>query len=333
MKFFNQLKFKRTILFSSIIIVILAIYPNITNLFYNWNELTPIYFKYFIFRCTFYTLFTYILLFVNIYKIPSNNFFKRVVISFSITFVVYCINIIASYPFHVFEKPKIAMLILLFQSIFINIICLLIGHIYSLHLEQEIKEKKIKQLKIENLQSKCDALANQISPHFFFNSLNGLTGLVENEQALEYINKLSGIFRYILQNQGKDIVTLKEELDFLQSYKYLIEVRYSGKLSFEIKIDNSLLGLKIPFLSLLPLIENIIKHNKIDSDNKMVISVYVNNNKELIISNPIYEKMFKEPSNGIGLTNLSSRFQLLINKDIKIENIKDRFSVYLPLTV
>lgn len=333
MKFFNQLKFKRTILFSSIIIVILAIYPNITNLFYNWNELTTTYFKYFIFRFTFYTLFTYILLFVNIYKIPSDVFFKRVLISFSITFVGYCINIIASYPFHVFEKPKIAMLILLFQSIFINIICLLIGHIYSLHLEQEIKEKKIKQLKIENLQSKCDALANQISPHFFFNSLNGLTGLVENEQALEYINKLSGIFRYILQNQGKDIVTLKEELDFLQSYKYLIEVRYSGKLSFEIKIDNSLLGLKIPFLSLLPLIENIIKHNKIDSDNKMVISVYVNNNKELIISNPVYEKMFKEPSNGIGLTNLSSRYKLLINKDIKIENIKDRFSVYLPLTV
>lgn len=333
MKFFNQLKFKRTLFFSSIIIVILAIYPNITNLFYNWNELTSIYFKYFIFRFTFYTLFTYILLFVNIYKIPSDIFLKRVVISLIITFIAYFINIIVSYSFHIFEKPKIAMLILLFQSIFINIICLLIGHIYSLHLEQEIKEKKIKQLKIENLQSKCDALANQISPHFFFNSLNGLTGLVENEQALEYINKLSGIFRYILQNQGKDIVTLKEELDFLQSYKYLIEVRYSGKLSFDIKIDESLLDLKIPFLSLLPLIENVIKHNKIDSDNKMIISVYANSKKELIISNPIYEKMYKEPSNGIGLTNLSSRYKLLINKDIKIENIKDEFFVYLPLTI
>lgn len=333
MKFFNQLKFKRTLFFSSIIIVILAIYPNITNLFYNWNELTSIYFKYFIFRFTFYTLFTYILLFVNIYKIPSDIFLKRVVISLIITFIAYFINIIVSYSFHIFEKPKIAMLILLFQSIFINIICLLIGHIYSLHLEQEIKEKKIKQLKIENLQSKCDALANQISPHFFFNSLNGLTGLVENEQALEYINKLSGIFRYILQNQGKDIVTLKEELDFLQSYKYLIEVRYSGKLSFDIKIDESLLDLKIPFLSLLPLIENVIKHNKIDSDNKMIISVYANSKKKLIISNPIYEKMYKEPSNGIGLTNLSSRYKLLINKDIKIENIKDEFFVYLPLTI
>lgn len=333
MKFFNQLKFKRTLFFSSIIIVILAIYPNITNLFYDWNELTSIYFKYFIFRFTFYTLFTYILLFVNIYKIPSDIFLKRVVISLIITFIAYFINIIVSYSFHIFEKPKIAMLILLFQSIFINIICLLIGHIYSLHLEQEIKEKKIKQLKIENLQSKCDALTNQISPHFFFNSLNGLTGLVENEQALEYINKLSSIFRYILQNQGKDIVTLKEELAFLQSYRYLIEIRYSGKLSFEMKIDNNLLDLKIPFLSLLPLIENIIKHNKIDSDNKMVISVYINEKKELIISNPVYEKMFKEPSNGIGLTNLASRFQLLINKDIKIENIKDKFSVYLPLTV
>ena len=333
MKFFNQLKFKRTLFFSSIIIVILVIYPNITNLFYTWNDLDPNYFRYFIFRSSFYILFTYILLFVNIYKISSANFLKRVIISSAITLVSYCINLVASYPFHIFEKPSIAILILLFQSIFINIICLLIGYIYSLHLEQEVKEKKIKQLKIENLQSKCDALANQISPHFFFNSLNGLTGLVENEQALEYINKLSGIFRYILQNQGKDIVTLSEELNFLQSYRYLIEVRYSGKLSFDIKIDESLLDLKIPFLSLLPLIENIIKHNKIDSDNKMIISVYANSKKELIISNPVYEKMYKEPSNGIGLTNLSSRYKLLINKDIKIENIKDKFSVYLPLTI
>ena len=333
MKFFNQLKFKRTLLFSSIIIVILVIYPNITNLFYNWNELDSTFFKFFILRFSIFILFTYLLLFENISKLKSNNFSKRLIISFSITLLFYGINIIASLPFYIYEKPHIALSILLFQCLFIDGICLLIGYIYSLYLDREIKEQKIKQLKIENLQSKCDALANQISPHFFFNSLNGLTGLVENEQALEYINKLSGIFRYILQNQGKDIVTLSEELNFLQSYRYLIEVRYSGKLSFDIKIDESLLDLKIPFLSLLPLIENIIKHNKIDSDNKMIISVYVNNNKELIISNPIYEKMYKDPSNGIGLTNLSSRYKLLINKDIKIENIKDKFSVYLPLTI
>ncbi|MBP1645398.1 MAG: histidine kinase [Bacteroidetes bacterium] len=332
MKFFNQLKFKRTLLFSSIIIVILVIYPNITNLFYNWNEIDSTFIKFFIFRFSAFTVFTYILLFENISKLKSNNFSKRLFYSFIITLVFYGINIIASLPFYIYEKPHIALSILLFQCLFIYGICLLIGHIYSLHLEQDIKEKKIKQLKIENLQSKCDALANQISPHFFFNSLNGLTGLVENEQALEYINKLSGIFRYILQKQGKDIVTLKEELDFLQSYRYLIEVRYSGKLFFDIKIDNNFLGYKIPFLSFLPLIENIIKHNKIDSDNKMFISVYVNKNNELIISNPIREKMFKEPSNGIGLTNLSSRFHLLIHKDIKIDNNNDRFSVYLPLT-
>lgn len=195
MEAFHRFKLKKTLLLFSIVIVILVVYPNITNFITSYNVLDSTYFAYFTFRCLFYIILTYVLLFENIYVLINKEFSKRLIVSLIITIASYGINLSISLFLKIYDDPQIAIFVLLFQSIIINLICVLVGYIFSLQSDKEIKEKKIKQLKIENLQSKCDALANQISPHFFFNSLNGLTGLVENEQALEYINKLSGIFR------------------------------------------------------------------------------------------------------------------------------------------
>lgn len=210
----------------------------------------------------------------------------------------------------------------------------MLGHIITLYTQQRNKEKEVEQLKLENLQSQCDALANQINPHFFFNSLNGLTSLIRknnNDNTLTYVNKLSDVFRYILQSNKKGLVTLEEELEFVEAFRYMMEVRFANKLSYNIEFDNNVLGYKIPVLSILPLLDNIVVHNIIDSDHKMVVNIKVNELGELVVSNPIYPKLSTPVTNGTGLKNLENRFLLLMNKQIRVENNGVEYSVYLPL--
>ena len=196
------------------------------------------------------------------------------------------------------------------------------------------KEKEIEQLKTENLQSRCEALANQINPHFFFNSLNGLTALIrrkEDDSTLLYVNKLSDVFRYILQSEKKGVVTLEEELKFVDAFRYMMEIRFANKLIFDITIGNEYLNIKLPVLSLLPIIDNVIVHNIIDSEHKMVITISFNERSELVISNPVFPKLTPPDTNGTGLKNLENRFYLLMNRKIRVENDGKRFCVYLPL--
>src|SRR5699024_12225130 len=105
-----------------------------------------------------------------------------------------------------------------------------------------------------------------------FNSSNGLTSLIhkqDNNKTLMYVNKLSDVFRYILQRDKKDLVTLKEELDFVDAFRYMMEVRFEHKLEYRIAIDEKNLAYQLPILSILPLLDNVVVHNKIDSDHKM----------------------------------------------------------------
>ena len=189
--------------------------------------------------------------------------------------------------------------------------------------------------RIENLHSRCDALANQINPHFFFNSLNGVQSLIrkkDDEKTLMYVHKLSDIFRYILQSDKKGLVTLREELEFIQSFRYVMEVRFANKLMFSIRVDEAVQDeLTLPVLSLLPLVENVTVHNMIDSEHKMEISISLNEQNELVVSNPMYPKLSPPDTNGTGLKNLESRFALLMNKQIRVECDEETFRVYLPL--
>jgi LytS/YehU family sensor histidine kinase len=225
--------------------------------------------------------------------------------------------------------------ILLFQFVVTCLLCTLTGHVFTMYREQKNREIEIEQLKTENLQSRYNALSFQVNPHFFFNSLNSIAALVREEkktQTLEYIHKLSGVFRYILQSDKKGLVCLREELDFLEAFRYMFEVRYANKLSFLINVPEEKKELlMIPVLSLLPLVENVVKHNVIDSDNNMEISVVLSDRNELVISNPIHEKLEIFNCNGIGLSNLSERFTMLTAKKITIKKGDKDFKVILPL--
>lgn len=208
------------------------------------------------------------------------------------------------------------------------------GYIIQLYSDKRKKEQQIEELTIKNLQSRYDALTNQINPHFFFNSLNGLTSLIRkknDEITLTYVNKLSDVFRYILQSDKKGLVTLREELAFVDAFKYMMEVRFANKLTYNVDISDEVLDYRLPVLSILPLLDNIVVHNIIDSDHKMIVDIYFNDHNELVVSNPIYPKLVVPVSNGTGLKNLESRFILLLEKPIRVEDNGKTFTVYLPL--
>lgn len=153
----------------------------------------------------------------------------------------------------------------------------------------------------------------------------------DDEVTLEYVNKLSDVFRYILQSDKKGLVTLKEELEFVDAFRYMMEVRFANKLVFDIEVDDDKMDLKIPVLSLLPIIDNVVVHNTIDSQHKMTIYFRFNENMELVVTNPVYPKLTPPVTNGTGLRNLENRFSLLMNEQIRIEDKGDTFSIYLPL--
>ena len=284
------------------------------------------------FRVCYFLVLIFMMVRVNLHRMNTCSFRKRLLYNALICLGAYGICILLSLV--CFPKANHFIGALLFQFLLVCILSALLGYIYRLYSLQLKKEQEIEKLKTENLQSRCEALANQINPHFFFNSLNGLAALIRkgnDDITLEYVNKLSDVFRYILQSDKKGLVTLEEELGFVQSFRYTMEVRFASKLTFDIIVDPAMLNCKLPVLSLLPLIDNVVVHNIIDSEHKMTVVIRLNEKKELVVSNPVYPKLSPPETNGIGIRNLKNRFLLLMNKPIRIEDNGDVFSVYLPL--
>lgn len=326
------------LLLISFISSLLVIYPNITWL--PWevgllNESERVYhLLFFALRCIFYTIFTFILIKIDLKNIKTPSFPKRLGYNALISILAFCIYI------GIFTLLKVRIVhlgsLVLFQFFIICALCTLATYIYFLYIEKRKKEQEIEQLKIENLQSRYDALTNQINPHFFFNSLNGLSSLIRKKDdaiTLTYINKLSDVFRYILQSDKKGLVTLGEELEFVNSFRYMMEVRFANKLKYNIRVDKKYLTYKLPVLSIMPVLDNVVVHNVIDTDHKMLVNIYMNSEKELVITNPIYPKLSTPITNGTGLRNLENRFSLLMSKQVRIENDGILFHVYLPLTL
>lgn len=324
----------------SLISTVFIIYPNIAWIswetrFMEESEYVR-YFIFFTYRFLFFFGLISFLLRDNLRQTSSYLFQKRLLRNFLISLVAYLIYASVSFAVH-FCGMRTDCLgsILIFQFFVTCLLCTFIGHISMLYARQREKELEIERLRIESLQSRCEALTNQINPHFFFNSLNGISSLIRkknDENTLMYVHKLSDIFRYILQSDRKGLVTLREELEFMQAFQYVMEVRFANKLIFKIEVEEDQKDLyKLPVLSLLPLADNVVVHNTIDSEHKMIITISLNEEKELVVSNPVYPKLSAPETNGTGLKNLENRFLLLMNKQIRIVSDEEMFRVYLPL--
>lgn len=324
------------ILLVSLISALFIIYPNITIFSLEREYLGvakyTVHLLYFIFRYFYFSGLIWLLIGFNVRKINQSVFSRRLIYSFLIAAAGYMLYI--GFSILLSPKPEWFSGILPFQFLVMFVLSTLIGHVTYLDAEQLRKEKEIEQLRIENLQSRYDALSNQINPHFFFNSLNGLTSVIRKkneDNSLEYVNKLSDVFRYILRSDKKGLVTLGEELEFVKAFSYMMEIRFANKLVFRIDVKDEMRDLRIPILSLLPLIENVALHNTIDSDHQMVVNINMNAGMELSVSNPVFPKLSPPDTNGTGLKNLDHRFSMLMKSHIRIENDGVRFTVFLPL--
>jgi two-component system LytT family sensor kinase len=216
-----------------------------------------------------------------------------------------------------------------FMSIFL-IWAIYEGIIFYTKLQKSIQEKE--QLQRENIQSQLEGLKNQVNPHFLFNSLNTLTYLIPEapNKAVNFVQKLSKVYRYILEIRDQKIVTISDELEFLNAYVFLLKERFGENLNIEINIPKNYYHRKIVPLSLQILFENVIKHNIISTQKPLMINVFVQKDK-LIIKNNLQKKNQVISSTSMGLQNIKSRYQFFTTKEVDVIVTADSFLVALPL--
>ncbi|WP_326378829.1 sensor histidine kinase [Myroides pelagicus] len=196
--------------------------------------------------------------------------------------------------------------------------------------EFELKATQQKQVAAE---AELQALRLQLDTHFVFNNLSVLSELILEDQQLgyDYAENFTKVYRYLLVNSKKNLITVEEELKFLNSYLFLIKNRIGQGIVFEINIDKEKLSLKLPPLSLQLLIENALKHNRTLSDNPLKVKIYSTNQDELIVVNNLLPLIAKAQSASVGLNNITNRYALVSNKKPYIKKGKDTFTVKIPI--
>ncbi len=265
-----------------------------------------------------------------------NSFITRLALSVALLVVTYMLApqmtwrgeiIITANAHHVFNPLTLLKLTALL------LVCALYGKVYELLYAKQVVEMENERLKNENLTWQYNTLVNQVNPHFLFNSLNSLSMLVreqKNDDAVTYIGQMSDTYRYIIEEGKAEKTTVENELRFLEAYRYLLEIRYAGKLHIEVEVGKEFYDCEIPPLSIQPLIENAVKHNTITSSRPLTVTI-TTEGESIVVSNPIHPKLQPEEGTGIGLANLSSRYELIVGHKIEVENDGTTFVVKLPI--
>lgn len=196
------------------------------------------------------------------------------------------------------------------------------------------QESKVKEQKMiaGTASAQFDALKNQLDPHFLFNSLNVLTSLIEENPAAatKFTTALSKVYRYVLEQKNKQLVTIEEELKFAKLYMSLLEMRFEDSILFTVSPSTQSLDGKVVPLSLQLLLENAVKHNQVSSAKKLEITIEEANGF-LVIKNAMQSKKVLSESSGVGLTNIIQRYKLLTKQPVDIYNDNKYFAVSIPI--
>ncbi|MFK5974472.1 MAG: 2TM domain-containing protein [Flavobacteriaceae bacterium] len=219
--------------------------------------------------------------------------------------------------------------------VFAIIITILVSlFLHAFYFYKALQENKVKEQKIiaGTASAKFDALKNQLDPHFLFNSLNVLTSLIEENplQAQKFTTSLSKVYRYVLEQKNKDLVSVDEELKFAKTYVRLLKMRFEDSIVLEILEASSDPEAKIVPLSLQLLLENAVKHNVVTADRPLHIKVTEEDGK-LVVSNNVQEKQVVKKGSGVGLQNIRQRYGILTDRQVVINKTKEEFIVQLPI--
>ncbi len=212
---------------------------------------------------------------------------------------------------------------------------IILYEIIRIYIKQAVKEAKEKEeIKKELVAAQYEGLKNQVNPHFLFNSFSVLSSLVEknSNDAIEFISKLSDLYRYILENDNKSFVSAEEELGFLEDYIYLLKMRHGTALVVEKQLNNLDLNAQLPPLSLQTLFENAVKHNSFSKSEPLKIRIFASDKQHIEVQNKKVIKPALVKSTGIGLKNLSKRLKLLTGKGLTIVEDEVSFKVSFALS-
>ena len=217
-------------------------------------------------------------------------------------------------------------------GLYITLVIVTMFHLvyfYNKYQQNRIKEQKVIA---GTASAKFDALKNQLDPHFLFNSLNVLSSLIEEnpENAQKFTTSLSKVYRYVLEQKDKELVSVDEELEFAKTYMSLLKMRFEDSIVFEMPEKAFNPESKVVPLSLQLLLENAVKHNMVTSNKPLIIKIYEDDNF-LVLENNLQPKQIIKKSSGVGLSNIMQRYNLLTNKKISINKESNRFSVALPI--
>ncbi|MDR0386043.1 MAG: histidine kinase [Prevotellaceae bacterium] len=278
----------------------------------------------------------YVLVF-NIFKIRTSEKVRLLIIIVATVVITYFLsNLISEIQMDIlksenrlrFRKGQIRGE--LSRSYMVASIVVLSSQLIYISQKQQKTSLENESLRAEYMRSRYNALKNQVDPHFLFNSLNTLNSLIkiDTDKAQEYVQQLSYVFRYTLQNA--EVISLSEELKFTGAYCHLMQIRYGKNLDFEYNIDERLYSYLIIPLSLQTLVENAIKHNVVS--NKQPLKVKIEGAGDSIkVSNPVQLKKEVETGEKIGLENLAERYKLMWKKEIITVKTDDTFEVTVPL--
>jgi sensor histidine kinase YesM len=220
-----------------------------------------------------------------------------------------------------------------FFSVLAVVVFTLVYEVLYLSKEREIDNKIVVQLDQELTQAEMTALRNELDPHFIFNSLNTLSYLIPNDavKASMFNRKLGEVYKYFLINKNKELVTLENEIEFIKSYHYLLQIRHDHKLHLHMNVsdEDSRDVLIIP-CALEILVENAIKHNEFTEGRPMHVSISLEG-KFIVVQNTVMLRPYPVDSTRIGLKNLAAQYLLISKHPILNESSKEKFTVKLPV--
>lgn len=274
---------------------------------------------------------------LNRYLSWNKLVFTRIIIQLTATVLLaFFISIVITLILNsLFEFGKNLNYVLIFNALIAavaNIITMVILEAFLFFFESDRAKKEAEILEKKLSQVRYEVLKNQINPHFMFNSLNVLSGLIDKdvEKAQLFIAEFSHIYRYVLETIEKPVASLNEELGFVRSYIFLQQIRYGDSLNFNVNLPSNLLNRLMPPLSLQTILENAIKHNIVNNSHPLYIEIY--NDKEwLIIKNNIQPKISSNYSTGLGQKNLIKRYEMISDNVPQFLVESNLYIVKLPL--
>ena len=225
------------------------------------------------------------------------------------------------------EKPEnyvVPSIITFFVTLTIHAI-----YFYKAYNENKVKEQKIIA---GTANAQFESLKNQIDPHFLFNSLNVLSSLIEEnpENAQRFTTSLSKIYRYVLEQKDKELVSVDEELAFAKTYMNLLKMRFENSLFYEMPTTAISTEAKVVPLSLQLLLENTVKHNVVSEQRPLHIRIYVEGDY-LAVQNDYQKKEVLQERQGVGLQNIVNRYGIITNRKVLIAQNEQTFTVKIPI--